>query len=319
MRANDTHASAAVSLVSPLVSLADLHRHLDGSLRRDTLDELAARARAIVPANILFHAGMGLDDALSRFAFTLSLLQRPEEVCRVAREIADDALEEGVTTLEIRFAPQLHCGAPPEAIVDAALEGLASATRPAGLVLCGLYGEPTSILESLVEIARARVGVVGIDLAGGPSPGHAIRLEDYERAYRRAEELGIGRTVHAAEGRSPHEIRIAIERLRAQRIGHGTTLLDDPSVVDLVLERDVVIEACPTSNVHTGVIASTSEHPLPRWLERGVKTCVCTDNTLLSAVTAPEEHTRARAIPGMTDALLARAIATGHSAAFARR
>src|SRR6185369_1786580 len=99
----------------------------------------------------------------------------------------------------------------------------------------------------------------------------------------------------AAEGRSPSEIRIAIEELGAQRIGHGTTLLEDEAVVDLVIVRGVTIEACPTSNVHTGVIASTREHPLPKWLERGVRACVNTDNTLLSAVNAPEEYANARA------------------------
>src|SRR5437764_10133063 len=103
--------------------LADLHRHLDGSLRETTLRELAARAGREVPRDLGFHAGMGLDAALSRFAFTLSLLQEPAEVRRVAREMCEDAAREGVTTLEIRFAPPLHRGAPIDAIVDAAVEG----------------------------------------------------------------------------------------------------------------------------------------------------------------------------------------------------
>src|SRR6185503_17702821 len=139
---------------------------------------------------------------------------------------------EGVTTLEIRFAPQLHRGAPIEAILDAALEG---AGGRAGLILCGLYGEPPEVLRALVEAGARRPGVVGVDLAGGPSGGHAFRLADYAPVYRRAEELGLGRTVHAAEGRPAEEIRVAVEALRAQRIGHGTTLLADPEVVDLVI------------------------------------------------------------------------------------
>jgi adenosine deaminase len=271
-----------------------------------------------VPEDLLFHAGMGFGAALSRFEFTLSLLQRPEAVRRVAAEMVSDAARTHVTTLEIRFAPQLHLkeGASIEAIVDAALEGAAGR---AGLILCGLYGEPPSVLEDLVDVAKSRPGVVAIDLAGGPSKAHAVRLEDYEAPYHRAADLGLGRTVHAAEGRPASEIRTAIEHLGAQRIGHGTTLLDDPKVVDLVLSRGVVIEACPTSNVHTGAIPSLEAHPLPRWLERGVRVCVNTDNTLLSDVDAPEEHRRALSTPGMTPELLARAIATGHAAAFRRR
>jgi adenosine deaminase len=118
--------------------------------------------------------------------------------------------------------------------------------------------------------------------------------------------------------RPPDEIRVAIEHLGAERIGHGTTLLQDPSVLDLVVERRVVIEACVTSNVHTGAIARAADHPLPRWLELGVRACICCDNTLLSDTNAREECARVRAIPGMTDELVARAVANGHAGAFAR-
>jgi adenosine deaminase len=143
-------------------------------------------------------------------------------------------------------------------------------------------------------------------------------MESYAGAYRRARELGIGRTVHAGEGRPTREIAMAVELLGAQRIGHGTTLLEDGRVVDLVLERGVTIEACPTSNVHTGVIREVAEHPLPRWLALGVRACVNTDNTLFSRVVSSEEHRRAAGIPGMSDALLARAVAHGHAAKFVR-
>jgi adenosine deaminase len=145
-----------------------------------------------------------------------------------------------------------------------------------------------------------------------------VRLADYAPAFRRAEELGIGRTVHAAEGRDVGEIRTAVVALRAQRIGHGTTLLDDDAIVDLVVERGATIEACPTSNVHTGAIARLEAHPMARWIARGVRVCINTDNTLLSAVDAPAEYANAARIDGMTDALVARCVAAGHAAAFRR-
>lgn len=296
--------------------LSDLHRHLDGSIRPSTLLEFASKAGRQVPADLAFHEGMGLDEALSRFSFTLSLLQRPEEVRRVAAEICEDATAEGVTTLEIRFAPQLHRGADPATIVDAAIEGAAGR---AGIILCGLYGEPVSVLLDLVEIAAVRDGVVGIDLAGGPARGDTVHLADYRPAFERARDLGLGRTVHAAEGRSPREIRIAVEELHAQRIGHGTTLLEERAIVEMVAVRGITIEACPTSNVHTGAIPSLDAHPLPLWLAMGVRACINTDNTLLSAVTAHEEYARARRIPGMTDALIEQARVYGHEAAFRRR
>jgi adenosine deaminase len=293
--------------------LADLHRHLDGSLRPATVAELAQRAGRAVPADLPFSPGMGLYAALERFAFTLSLLETPEAVRRVASEMCEDAAAEGVSTLEIRFAPQLHRGARFEAILDAALEGAAGR---AGLILCGLWGEPPEVLLSLVEAAASRPLVVGIDLAGGPVPSHVHRLADYAPAFRRAADLGLGRTVHAGEGRPAAEIRIAVEVLGAQRIGHGTTLMEDPALLEQIVERGIVIEACPTSNVHTGAIAAVADHPLPRWLDAGVRACVCADNTLLSATSAEEELRRAATIPGMDEVKVRSVVAYGHQGAF---
>jgi adenosine deaminase len=295
--------------------LPDLHRHLDGSLREATLRELAEAQRKRVPYRLKFRAGMGLEEALSKFQFTLSVLQRPDAVERVAREIVEDARADGVTTLEVRFAPQLHRGAEVEEVVDAALAGL---DGQAGLILCGLFGEAPEVLERNVEAARSRPGVVGIDLAGGPHPSHRWILEDYAPAFRAAAEAGLGRTVHAGEGRPPEEIGIAVEVLGAQRIGHGTTLLDDPQVLSMVLARRVVIEACPTSNVHTGIIGQVEEHPLGAWLSHGVRVCVNTDNTLLSDVTVSGELERVRRIGGVGAKELELLILTGHEAAFRR-
>jgi adenosine deaminase len=304
--------SAAISDLPPLV---DLHRHLDGSLRRKTLEALALASGKTLSGRLGFWPNMGLEQALAQFHITLSVLQRPAAVLRVASEMCEDAAEEGITTLEIRFAPQLHHGAPIEAILDAALEGV---NGRAGIVMCGLYGEPPAVLEALVEAARTRPGVVGIDLAGGPRPEHRASIADYAPVFARARDIGLGCTAHAGEGRPPAEIRQVIEVLGVQRIGHGTTLLDDPAVVDLVLEREVTIEACLTSNVHTGVIADVSEHPIRRWLELGVRVCICTDNTLFSGVSLPGEIQRAMTQAGVDRAGIEACIAAGHAAAFRR-
>jgi len=293
--------------------LADLHRHLDGSLREATLRELAAGAGVEVPRDLRFTPSIGLEAALAYFRITVAALQRADALRRVASEICEDAARARVTTLELRFAPQLHGAIEPA--IDAVLDGLAGR---AGLILCALYGEPPAQVEALVRAGARRKGVVGIDLAGGPGPAHAWRLGDYAAAFRIAAELGLGRTVHAGEGRPPSEIRTAIVELGAQRIGHGTTLFDDPEVAELVCERGVVIEACLTSNLHTGAIRAIAEHPLPRWLAAGVRACICTDNTLFSDTSSEAEHALARALPGMTDELMARVIETGHAAAFPR-
>jgi adenosine deaminase len=233
----------------------------------------------------------------------------------VAGEICADAEGEGVETLEVRFAPQLHHGASPERIVDAALDGLGGR---AGLILCALYGEPPAVIERLVAIAAHRPGVVAIDLAGAPRPEHDWGMADYAGAFAEARRRGLGRTVHAGEGRPASEIVDAVTLLGAQRIGHGTTLAEDPRALELVVARGIVIEACLTSNLHTGAIAAIDEHPLPQWLENGVRVTINTDNTLLSAVDAPGEYRRAARLPGMTPAATAACAATGHAAAFRR-
>jgi adenosine deaminase len=300
----------------PLPPLSDLHRHLDGSLREATLRELAAGLGVAVPAQFRFSRGMGLAAALRCFELSLAVLQTAAAVRRVAHEICADAAREGVTTLELRFAPQLHGGASPAAIVEAAAEGVAGR---AGLILCGLLGEDPSVLETLVGVARSCSAVVGIDLAGGPSPAHRHRLRDYSRPFSLARDAGLGRTVHAGEGRPPSEIREAVLLLHAQRIGHGTTLLEDPAVADLVRERGVTIEACLTSNLHTGAVPELSAHPLPRLLGGGVRVTVCTDNTLFSDVDAPGEYRRAAALPGLDDRAVEALAAFGHAAVFPRR
>ncbi len=279
------------------------------------MEELAEARGLPIPDPLHFEPGMGLEEALARFGFTLELLRPPDAVRRVASEMCEDAAEEGITTFEIRFAPQLHLGAPLEEVIDAALDGV---DGRAGLVLCGLYGEPLGVLEGLVEAAATRRGVVGIDLAGGPAMWHNFRLEDYSSVFARAADLGIGRTVHAGEGRPPEEIAVAIEQLQAQRIGHGTTILDNPIVVDLALEKGVTIEACVTSNWQVGAISDVKRHPLSRWLDIGLKACVCVDNTLFSNVTMPVELQRVAGISGMTDAKLERVVQAGHDAAFNR-
>ena len=295
--------------------LTDLHRHLDGSLRPETALSLAKRLDVPLPSPLEFRPGIGLEGALARFEFTLRLMQEPEVVRQVASEACEDALAEGVTTLELRFAPQLHGGGSMGEVVDAALEGIADR---AGLVLCGLYGESPEVLGQLVDAGAPRAGVVGIDLAGGPQTGDGYRLEDYSDVFHGAAGAGLGRTVHAAEGRSPQEIAVAIEKLGAQRIGHGTTILEAPDVVALVREREVTLEACVTSNVHTGVIEDIADHPLPRWIDLGLRVCVCADNTLFSRTDAAEELRRVATIPGMDEAKLDQVVAEGHRAAFRR-
>ncbi len=296
-----------------MTALVELHRHLDGSLRPETLRALSADAGFPLERIPAFSPGMGLSAALDCFRVTVGALQSLAALQRVAHECCEDAAAEGVGHLELRFAPQLHPCAPLPDVVDAVLKGVSGR---AGVLLCGLYGESPDMLEALVDIARDRPGVVGIDLAGGPLPDHRWGLLDYAPAFQRAARYGLGRTVHAGEGRPAQEIIVAIEQLGAQRIGHGLTVLEDPRATALVRERQVTLEACPTSNWHVGAIPAISAHPLRQWLDAGLRVAVCTDNTLLSQVTLPAELSRIGAPPG--SALAARLSAMAWDGRFIR-
>ncbi len=273
--------------------MIELHCHLDGSIRESTI----SRFLGYVPRDIYFRKGMGLDQALRSFQITLGTLQTADLVKVATEELCTDLTMNGVFSAEIRFAPQLHYGNSIEEIVDAACDGLYGDKH---LILCGLYGEHPDTLDKLVEVARTRQKVVGIDLAGAPQESHRYSIMDYSDAFTKARRYDIGRTVHAGEGRSAKEIEVAINFLHAQRIGHGLSVMDDWKTVDLVREKDIIIEACLTSNYHTGIIKEYSQHPMRLWYDNDIKFCLCADNTLLSQTTLSEEHYLAEVYCGLS-------------------
>ena len=266
--------------------MIELHCHIDGSMRHETLVELGEKYNVYIPHDLKFQKGMSLYDALSKFRTTLACMQNPDDVKRVCEEICEDFTGD---YLELRFAPQLHKGACVDEIIEAAIDGLDGRTH---LILCGLYGEDPRILNGLVDVARCYDKVVGIDLAGGPSKYHQWKLKDYAEPFCLAEKDGLGRTVHAAEGRSANEIMQAILFLKAQRIGHGTTLLNNRMVLEMVKERGVCIEACVTSNMHTGVIETISDHPIKTWIKEQIPVAICADNIYLSDIDTRREIIR---------------------------
>ena len=263
----------------------ELHLHMDGSIRRSTFLELAKKNNINVNPDFGFRKGMTLRQALGMFSKTVSVMQQMDIITRITTEICEDLKKDGVEYAEIRFAPQLH-GDDTEEVVRSAIKGLCYGHR---LILCGLYGENPRIIEGHVNIAKRYKSVVGIDIAGGPRKTDKWGLHHYVDAYREAKKYGIGRTVHVAEGRSHTEIIDAIKMLGAQRLGHACTILNSEAAVNLVKDMDVVIEACPTSNVHTGIYGSVSEHPIKTWISNHIPVTICADNTLMSKITTSQE------------------------------
>lgn len=295
----------------------ELHVHLDGSLRWETVQELAATVppeAALPPCDDLRHAVVPkgrrpLEAYLAAFDYTVPLLQTPAALERAAYELCADAAAENVLYIEPRFAPLLHTRLElkPRDVVTAVLAGLHRATEEfgieTGLLLTALKQESTEHSIETVQLAAQfrREGVVGFDLAG---PERLFPPLKHRKAVEFAHDAGLRVTIHAGEGCCPEQIREALD-LGANRIGHGVHLFHAPRTERRVAELGIPLEMCPTSNLQvSGFIRSYAEHPIQRYLELGIPVTVNTDNRLMSQIDLTHEFaSMARAFSWTRDTL----------------
>ncbi|MFL5631619.1 MAG: adenosine deaminase [Gemmatimonadaceae bacterium] len=308
---------------------AELHCHLDGSVRPDTLLDLAREHRVQMPkqtpeelaAFMRVDDAQSLEDYLRRFDVTISVLQSEEALERVAYELAEDAAEDGVRYIEVRNAPILNVvqGLTLVQAIEAPLRGLRRAENDFGIIarfiLCGLRQFPPA--DSL-EMAKLAVefkneGVVAFDLAGGEKGNPAA---DHAEAFRYAREHNLAVTVHAGEGDGSDSVRQAVHICGADRIGHGTRLIEDPELTQYVNDRRIALEVCLTSNVQTRVADSYASHPLREYFDRGLNVTLNTDNRLMSATTLTDEYVFAAEHLGFTVEELAAVALNGFESAF---
>jgi len=285
---------------------AELHCHLDGSVRPETLIELGREYDRAMPRDdadalrefMRVDDARSLEDYLARFDVTLSVMQTEAALERIAYELSIDAAKDGVRYIEIRYAPVLNVrgGLSLGAAVEAPLRGLERAERDGGaiarVIVCGLRHMAP---EVSVELARLAVsykhrGVVGFDLAGGEL-GNPASLHAAAFMYAREHELAC--TCHAGEGADASSVREAVHRCGAHRIGHATRLIEDESLTQYVNDRRIALEICLTSNVQTHAVESYEEHPLRRYFDRGMNVVLNTDNRLMSGTTLTDEYMHA--------------------------
>jgi adenosine deaminase len=282
---------------------AELHCHLDGSLRPETLIELGREYGVPLPTKsvdelrdyMLVNDAETLEDYLARFEVTISVLQTAEAIERVAYELGEDAAKDGVRYLEVRNAPILNSRRKLSAAeaLDAQLRGLARAEEDYGIVARSIVTALRQLSPMVsLELARLAVayrdkGVVAFDLAGGEL-GHPASAHSIAFAYARENNLAV--TVHAGEGDGAESVRQAVHICCANRIGHATRLIEDADLTQYVNDRRIGLEICLTSNVHTGAAASYEEHPLRKYFDRGMNVSLNTDNRLMSGTTLTDEY-----------------------------
>lgn len=308
---------------------AELHCHLDGSIRPQTLIDLAAEQGGRMPRPdaaalaefMTVRDARTLEDYLARFEVTLSVLQRAEALERAAYELAEDAHREGVLYIEVRFSPVLNVqeGLGLEDVVDAVLRGLHRAERDFGIVgrvlICALRNlSPDVSLElARLTVAYRGRGVVGFDLAGGESGHPASR---HARAFEFARAHDMACTCHAGEGDGGKSVREAVHACGAHRIGHGTRLFEDRPLLEYVNDRRIAVEICLTSNVQTRAARSYETHPLRQYFDAGLNVVLNTDNRLMSATTLTAEYEHAASALGFTLAELSTIALNGFESAF---
>lgn len=280
----------------------DLHLHLDGAVTVDIAKKLAKlqgialptdddgelRSMLSVPADCT-----SLNDFLSCFALPDSLMQTEEGLSEAVRLVMDEAMSQGVIYAELRFAPQLHTdgGMTQEQAVLAALDGLKRSALKGNLILCCMRGEGNEDANfETLELAKKYLvedgGVAAIDLAGAEA---LFPTKNYRTLFARAKEYGVPFTIHAGEADGADSIRDAID-FGACRIGHGVRCYEDAELLELVIERGIPFEMCPTSNRQTHAVESMDDYPFMDYLEKGVKVTLNTDDPAIEGTTLAEEY-----------------------------
>ena len=307
---------------------AELHVHLDGCLRPQTMLELARAQGIALPADtpetlaraLSVQGSRSLEEYLAKYEITLSVMQTAEALERIAYEFVHDVALEHVRYVEVRYSPALHRPALTlTQAVEAPLRGLeraeAETGTKTGLIVCGIRTLPPSVSLELAQAAAdyRDAGVVGFDLAGAER-GHPAR--QHRAAFEYAARHGLACTCHAGEGDGPDSIHQALHDCGAQRIGHGTRLGEDPGLLEAVVERHIPLEMCLTSNLHTRTVASLAEHPFKRYLDRGVRVTLNTDGRLMDAVSLTDEYFLAHAGLGVPKEALAAVVLNACESAF---
>ncbi|MCL7454539.1 MAG: adenosine deaminase [Anaerolineae bacterium] len=306
-------------MIDPTLPLIDLHRHLDGNVRLETIIDLGRKHNLPLPAwdveglrpHVQVTASAGSDGSMpgvmafiSKFEWMTRVLVDYDACYRVAYENVEDAQAEGLDYVELRFSPwfmaEAH-GLDPAGVVEAVVEGVAAGAQDHGQrvnligILSRTYGVEAAWKE-LEALLQQRDAIVGLDLAGDEAnwPG-ALFVEH----LRRARAVGWHPTVHAGEADGAASIWQALRELGAERIGHAVAAIDDPALMDYMAEHQIGVEANLTSNVQTRTVPDYASHPARTFLKRGMLVTLNTDDPGISGIDLRYEYEVAAPAAGL--------------------
>jgi adenosine deaminase len=313
--------NAEETMIDPTLPLIDLHRHLDGNVRLETILDLGQRHDLDLPASTVEglrpHVQVtqpqpGLMAFIEKFKWMREILVDYDAVRRIAYENVEDAREEGIDYVELRFSPWFMAEPhhlDPWGVVEAVVDGVESGVRDFGTranligILTRTYG-PEVAWQELEALLAFAGDLVALDLAGDEEnyPGSLFVAH-----IRRAQEAGLEITIHAGEAAGPESIWQAVCELEASRLGHAVHAVEDPELLDHLAEKLIGVETSLTSNVQTSTVPDYESHPLRTFLEHGILATINTDDPGISGIDLPHEYRVAAPQAGLTPEMARRA------------
>lgn len=281
----------------------ELHCHLDGSLRVETVIELAKKDNIELDSYEYNYVKKllsveencsSLDDYLKKFDLPNMVLQTKENLKRASYELLEDAVKENIKYIEVRFAPIFHTkkGLKLKEIIESVIKGIRDAEKfydiKGNIIISCIRGLGLEHVYDSIEAGSKFLGkgVVAIDLAATEKEGFAV---EYVDAMKLAKEKGYRITIHAGETGFGKNVGDAIKLLGAERIGHGVFIYNDEESYKLVKEKGITLEMCPKSNVDTKAVNMYNDHPIFNYYKDGIKINISTDNRTVSNITLNEE------------------------------
>ncbi len=323
-------------MIDPTVPLVDLHRHLDGNVRLQTILDLGKKYNLPLPAwdveglrpyvQVTADAASGAKMPgvmafIAKFEWMIRILVDYDACRRIAYENVEDARREGIDYVELRFSPWFMAEAnhlDPAGVVEAIVDGVRAGRQDFGVrvnligILSRTYG-PDTAWKELAALLAHRDDLVALDLAGDEANWPGTLFVEH---FRRARDAGWQITVHAGEAAGPESIWQAIRELRATRIGHAVAASQDPDLMAYMAEHQIAIESAPTSNVQTSTVRDYASHPIRHFEERGLLVTLNTDDPGISGIDLHHEYEVAAPATGLTADQIHRIQRNGLVAAF---
>ncbi len=317
-------------MINTSIPLVDLHRHLDGNVRVNTIWELGHQHGIALPADSLetlapFVQIQGKETSLVAFLkkldWMVAVLADLDAVKRIAYENVADAALSGLDYAELRFSPYymaMNHKLPIEGVVEAVIDGVKAGLKDyqVNINLIGImsrsFGQ-AACTQELEGLLAHKQHLVAMDLAGDELgfPG-----ELFNEHFKRVRDAGLAITAHAGEAAGSQSMWQAIQELGATRIGHGVNAIHDPKLMEYLAKHRIGIESCPTSNLHTSTVSSYAEHPFRTFMDAGVLISLNTDDPGVSAIDIKHEYRIAKSELGLSDAELAQVQRNGVEMAF---